>query len=148
MANTLEQKALLLTQYEQYGTFDYEQFLIDEYLLSEIDESCIGTYNEYLSDNCYEEFLPFDEETLKDYFCDRPLDLAKAIYFGDVCWSDEYFRFNGVGNIETFSDYRIVKEMKEDTGFLKWVLEDNYIELYEDMDEVIEKAYELLEMGY
>ena len=65
----------------------------------------LNEYNEsvgYYGDIIY----PFDEDTINELF-PNAFDALMASHFGDVDFTDDYFRFNGYGNIETLSDWKI-----------------------------------------
>ncbi len=70
----------------------------------------------------------------------EPLEIANRIYFGNFNPNDEYFRFNGYGNLESLDEYDIKDEI------INYSLEiaQRTVELYEDGhlsyldDEVVE----------
>lgn len=45
----------------------------------------------------------FDEEFFKVFFSD-PYESARATYFGEVRWRDEFIRINSSGNLETTNE--------------------------------------------
>lgn len=53
---------------------------------------------------------PFDEDTVNEFFS-NPWDILRATHFGDVSFNDDYFHFNGYGNIETLSDWEIESDL-------------------------------------
>lgn len=56
----------------------------------------------------------FDDEFFDTFFEGKPLEAARATFFGDIQnWMDEYIRFNGYGNLESLSDYAYDKEVQE-----------------------------------
>lgn len=70
----------------------------------------VAMYNEYSRENGYEEFFIFDEEFFNVFFS-SPLEAVRACHFGNIeNWNDEYLRFNGYGNIESFSAWRAAEE--------------------------------------
>lgn len=56
----------------------------------------------YYDDMIYD----FDEYTINEFF-NSPFEALRACHFGDVSFTDDYFRFDGYGNIETLSDWQI-----------------------------------------
>lgn len=44
-----------------------------------------------------------DQDFLETFFHSNPDSLARAIFYGDYNYSHEFVRFNGYGNLETFS---------------------------------------------
>jgi len=57
----------------------------------------------------------FDEDTINELFS-NPWDALRATHFGDTNFTDDYFRFNGYGNIETLSDWKIDEMYNEIEG--------------------------------
>lgn len=81
---------------------------------------------EYILDNYsereYHNLLVFDDldEMLQGY---EPTEVARMIFFGNIQnFSDDYFRFNGYGNIESLNQYQYERELLD--------LEDELLEAY------------------
>lgn len=55
---------------------------------------------------CDDTIYSFDEDTINELFS-NPWDALRATHFGDTNFTDDYFHFNGYGNIETLSDWKI-----------------------------------------
>lgn len=99
-----------------------------EYLLNN-EEVLFDVVNELNSwNNCldYLEFWENDEEFFNSYF-DSPMEAVRATYYGDYNFNDDYIRFNGYGNIESFSEYEKDEEIK---GNIDDIV-DNLVEYYE-----------------
>lgn len=145
---TINSTALLLTQYERYGSIgkdEYIQYFIDEEL--ELDERDISKYNYYLSENYYE---TYEDDLNELLYGMKPDEVARACFYGHFHYARDYHRFNGYGNIDSFEAYEVVQEMKNDTGFLSWLIEEYELIDFED-DEVIEaikEANRLIKLGY
>jgi hypothetical protein len=60
----------------------------------------------------YLDVLEFDDDIINESF-ETPMDALRAASFGRVNFSDEYFRFDGYGNIETLSQYDYDKEIED-----------------------------------
>lgn len=140
----------MMTQYEKYGEVgrdEYIQYYIDEELT--VDAGMICYYNEYLRENNYydDEFMTWDG--LEDYLRDmEPLDIFKLAVNADFNWNQDYFNFNGYGNLRGYEEYEVVKHIEEDRDFLEWYVE-NYCDLDEDeIEEAIEEANKLIREGY
>ena len=75
----------------------------------------------------YLEVYENDEEFFNMFFEGKPAELARAIYYGDFNYNDEYIKFNGYGNLKTLceNDY---EEM----------LEENIEEITENLIEYAE----------
>ena len=68
-----------------------------------------------------------DDEFFDMFFEGNPMEVARAIYYGDYNYNDEYIKFNGYGNLESFSEY----DYKE-------LLEENIEEITENLIEYAE----------
>ena len=145
---TVKNVALLLTQYEQYGvigTDEYLQYFIDEEL--ELNEDNIADYNEYLAENGYETFFEDLDEALEGR---TPSEIARMCFYGNFNYSYDLHRFNGYENIDSFESWQVVNEMKADTNFIKWYIEQNDLIDFnsDEVTEAIKEANELLKIGY
>ena len=138
----------MMTQYETAGTCGRDEFIqyyMDEELYVTID--MLPEYNEYLSENYYETYMDIEEleMSLENV---APLNIIQMTYYGKFNFADDYFRYNGYGNIDSFSEYQVVNEMKEDEEFKKWYIE-NYVHIDEDdINEAIKNCNNLLKMGF
>lgn len=139
---------LLLTAYAVGGSKTVGE---DEYLRAYADESgacesMIGDYNEYLRESGYESYEPMDDfNWIME--SESPMDIALKIHCGDFNPNDDYFSFNGYGNLVSCSKWMLVKEISEDKDFLKnWYYWNEVDE--DEMNEVIEECNKLLEQGY
>lgn len=99
--------AWMLEEFKE-TTLDVFDELIDKV---DILETAEDFYNELedTSDVFDSEFYEFNEETINEIFS-SPYDALRACFFGEVCFNDDLFTFNGYGNIVTmnelpFSDY-------------------------------------------
>ena len=54
-----------------------------------------------------------DEEFFDIFFEGRPAEVARAIYYGDYNYNDEYIKFNAYGNLKTLSEYDYEELLKE-----------------------------------
>ena len=145
----IKTNAILLTQYERVGSVGMEEIkelYQDEYFEP---EDYISEYNEYLSEMGHDGYFQFDEldELLEGY---SPIEIIRMWHFGgDNSFIDEWFTFDGYGNIKTCSEYQIIQEIKEDANFYNWLVDNNYIEIdEEEAAEIINEANELIKQGY
>ena len=136
--------AYQMTAYEK-GYIDYKKGLND---LLEIDFG-ISEYNDYLIEKGYEPYVDFDENTFNEYFT-NPWEAMRTCHFGEVNFSDEYFTFNGYGNIETKSEDDIIYEAKNDDDFIESIMENEYAELLENefKDDIIKMTFHLVHQGF
>ena len=75
----------------------------------------------------YLEVYENDEEFFNMFFEGKAMEVARAIYYGDYNYNDEYVKFNGYGNLKTFSEY----DYEE-------LLEENFEEIIENLIEYAE----------
>ena len=92
----------------------------------------INSYDNRLENLDYQEN---SEEFFSTYYNNNPYEVARAVYYGDYNFNDEYVKINVYGNLESISewgfddlikDYKteIIEEylniIEEDEGFLKY----------------------------
>ena len=118
---------------------------IREYLLNN-EETLLDVVSELNSWNgCLEnlEFWENDEEFFNTFF-DDPMEAIRATYYGDYNYNDEYVKFNGYGNIDSYSEYERIEEIKDNIDDIV----DNLIECYYNIyinEELESLLLELLE---
>lgn len=80
----------------------------------------------------------FDEEFFNIYFENKPMEAARAVFFGNIeNWADDYIKFNAYGNLESVSEYtaeNIIEDNIEEIFEYKEIWQD-YIEDDEDDNE-------------
>lgn len=54
-----------------------------------------------------------DGDSLNMFFGDRIEEFARSVTFGEYHYMDEYFRFNGYGNIESMNGFEVADELME-----------------------------------
>ena len=57
-------------------------------------------------------FYENDEDFFNTFFADNPMEVARATFYGNYKYCDQYVRFNGYGNLESFDEYEAMKEIK------------------------------------
>ena len=133
----MRKEAILLTQYERYGVLrreDFLQYFIDEEL--EVNLSLVGRYNEWLAEQGDAGFTADWEELVKQL---DPVEAVRATYYGRFSMGDDWFTFDGYQNIESYTDRRLVKEMKGNTDFLSWLIEKDDLIDWEKADRIMKK---------
>ena len=86
-----------------------------------------------------------DEEFFNMFFEGKPAEVARAIYYGDFNYNDEYIKFNGYGNLESFSEYEyeelLEKNIEEITEnlikYAEYISIDN-----EELDDLLSQYFE------
>lgn len=142
--------AILLTAYEQFGGVcinEYIEMFIDEEL--EFSDDMFYKYNEYLSENNYEDYFLYSMDEFNEIMSGTdPWEIARSAFYGDFKPCDDYFRFNGYGNLESLSDYEVEKEIMADRDFLRWYIEQENLIDEDEAEEVINQANELIKQGW
>ena len=94
----------------------------------------INSYNGSLDNlNFYEN----DEDFFNTFFADNPMEVARATFYGNYKYCDQYVRFNGYGNLESFDEYEAMKEIKAYIDDIVTCLLECWEELYID-DQLVE----------
>lgn len=130
LANIPKNHEFFITDYEacfkidEYDNIDnlIEKANLLEEFTDELDmlEYILDNY----SDREYHNLLVFDDldDMLQGY---EPTEVASMVFFGNIQnFSDDYFRFNGYGNIESLNQYQYEKELLD----LKYELLEAYFE--------------------
>ena len=89
-----------------------------------------------------------DEEFFNMFFEGKPAELARAIYYGDFNYNDEYIKFNGYGNLETFSEYEYEELLEENIEGIteNLIVYAEYISIdNEELDELLSQYFEVEE---
>ena len=118
---------------------------IREYLLNNEDVlldvvSELNSWNGCL-DNL--DFWENDEEFFNTFF-DNPMEAIRATYYGNYNYNDDYVKFNGYGNIDSYSEYERIEEIKDNIDDIVENLIESYYNIYinEELENLI---LELLE---
>ena len=118
---------------------------IREYLLNN-EETLLDVVSELNSwNNCLEnlDFFENDEEFFNTFF-DNPMEAIRATYYGNYNYNDDYVKINGYGNIDSYSEYERIEEIKDSIDDIV----DNLIEYYYNIyinEELENLLLELLE---
>ena len=105
---------------------------IKEILDGDFDKltQCIQELNSWNGCLDWLEFYENDDDFFEMFFGNRSLDMLHAMKYGNFDFDDEYVKFNGYGNLDSYS-YREVKEEVEDN--LDEIV-DNLIENKDSID--------------
>ena len=111
-------------------------------LLNDLDtlKDVVSELNAWNACLDYLEVYENDEEFFNMFFENKPAEVARAIYYGDFNYNDNYIKFNGYGNLKTYSEYGYEKLLKEN---IEEII-DYLIEYVESISIYDEKLYELL----
>ncbi len=142
----------MLTQYDSHycgvSESEFMEYVFDEIFKAEIDIDDIGDYNDFLvENNRADDYLV---QTVDELLVGLSVEEAFRLGYhnADFSLNDDYFNFNGYGNIQGYSDTEVVDMMKE-RDFFNYCIENELIEIDEDyMKQVIEHCNELVKQGY
>ena len=92
---------------------NYEE--IKDYLLNHVDEigDIIIEINSIDGSLDFLEYWNNDDDFFNTFFYNNPTEAVRSAYYGDYNYCDDYVRFNGYENLESFNDYDLQKEYKE-----------------------------------
>ena len=136
-----------LTVYESAGEFDFEKFKIDQWM--ENYELEIRDYHEFAREVLYDDFYDNIDEELNDAF-GSPAGAIKAATYGNYNYHDDYFKFDGNGNLQSFNKYEL-EDIYGDKEVIKYCIDNmSYAEadFLEENEELIKAvAAELVSQG-
>ena len=121
---------------------------LKEYLLNNIEElrDVVNELNGWNGCLDYLEFFENDEYFFESFYSGmNGLEIARAIYYGDYNYNDDYVRINAYGNLESYTEDEIIEKMKDSIDeIVKNLIEehDGYLYLSDDIKEIFEEAKE------
>lgn len=100
----------------------------------------LNIYNELdlSGDDCY--YYDDFDELIETYFYNDPAGAARAVYFGQVFLNDDFFTLDVYGNIKSYTDYTLSKE-------LEMILNDRIDEILELDSYTIENCFDFDELN-
>ena len=152
-ADEIDHHAFMATQYEQYGSIDFKEYLKEVIFENMDDDDILRKYQEYLREcNRYDdEIYTLDD---LDWLLEgmNPRDILSLGYFSENIYSSKYIRYNGSGNLEGVSESKLISEAKDDSEFMDWLTEnsdnDAVQAALDDKDIIIQAALYLVSEGY
>lgn len=118
-----------------------------EYLLNDV-EGLRDVVNEINGWNGNLDWLRFeynDEEFFELFYSGKNgLEIARAICYGDYNYNDDYVRINAYGNLESYTEYEMIEEMKDfiDEIVENLIEEHDNLYLNDNIEEIFEEAEE------
>ena len=152
-ADEIDHHGFMATQYEQYGSIDFKEYLKEVIFENMDDDDILRKYQEYLREcNRYDdEIYTLDD---LDWLLEgmNPRDILSLGYFSENIYSSKYIRYNGSGNLEGVSESKLISEAKDDSEFMDWLTEnsdnDAVQAALDDKDIIIQAALYLVSEGY
>lgn len=120
---------------------------IKNYLLNHVNEigNIVSEINSIDNSLEYLEYWDNDEEFFNTFFYNNPTEAVRSAYYGDYNYCDDYVRFNGYANLESFNDYELEKEYKYYIDEIVNALIDHYQEMSicdNELNNLVEKYFE------
>lgn len=86
---------------------------VKEYLQEneEVLMEIVNEINSYDGSLDWLEFYENDDDFIENMFQTKR-DAVRAVYFGNYNYADDFVKFNGYGNLESYSEYQVIEEMK------------------------------------
>lgn len=124
---------IMITDFENFPKYLYSESMNTEdfekvYKYIELDyenlsdNEKIGLWNEYCSENGYEdEIMENDEDFFNTYFENNPESAVRAAFYGDYRYMDTYVKFNGYGNLESFNN---ALDIITENDLIQWLIEN------------------------
>ena len=122
---------------------NYEE--IKDYLLEHIDEigDIIIEINSIDGSLDFLEYWENNEEFFNTFFANNPTEAVRSAYYGDYNYCDEFVKFNGYGNLESFNDYDLEKKYKDYIDDITKALIEHYQQISICDDELIKLIEEM-----
>ncbi|QQO40465.1 hypothetical protein 000TH008_37 [Bacillus phage 000TH008] len=119
---------------------------VKKYLLENMEEleDVVREINCWSADLDHLDFEENDEEFFKVHFRDDPQKAVRAVCFGDYNYSDEYVRFDGYGNLESFTSWQVEEELKSSIDDIIDALENtkDNLNLSDELQELLKEEEE------
>ena len=149
---TVKHVAYMATQYDDYAHSTdgaILEALGDEILEDLYDDELLSLWFEFRSDVYDEYYYNLDDDKLNECLSGyEPYEIVRMTLCGDFHYTDDYFIINDYDNLESFSDYRLVKEAREDNEFKTWLTDEKSDYDMEWLEEAREQYSAYLKAGY
>ena len=118
-----------------------------EYLLNDVKElrDVVNEINGWNGCLDWLEFRENDEEFFELFYSGiNGLEIARAIYYGDYNYNDDYVRIDGYGNLVSYTEYEMIEEIKDSIDEIVENLIEHHdnLDLSDDIEEIFEEAEE------
>lgn len=145
----MNMNALLITQYERFGTVGRDEYLENYMHEMDVDIDMLSEFNEFLANNDDSIIYAMSELEQELSYLNPVEAFSKAIASeSQFSWNDDYFSYDGYNNIESYSENQVIEIMRSNKDFLKWYIEENNLIDWDEAQEDIKEANELIKQGY
>ena len=113
------------------------------------DDELLSLWSEFKSERYNEYYYNLDDDSLNTCLSGyEPNEIVRMTLCGDFHYTDDYFIINDYDNLESFSDYRLVKEAREDNEFKTWLTDEKSDWDMDWLEETRKKYLEYLKEGF
>lgn len=82
-------------------------------------------YLEYLEDTNYMDDYIYSMDDFNElHYGVEPCEICRRMHFGDFNPCDDYWKYNGYGNLESLDEWEVEKIMNDDADFEEWYAEN------------------------
>ncbi len=159
LVNEIFNHAFQLTAYEKNGCITDTDLY--SYLATECEPVTVEQMNAYYElNNDYDSYI-YNMDELEEVLHDEsPVTIAKMIQYGDFNINDDYFTFNGYGNLKSFNHYEFMSETENGNDIKAALIENNRLEYFTENDAemiretlkykdlIIDTALYMVSLGY
>ena len=144
--------AYMATQYDDF-THSTDgaimEALGDEILENMYDDELLTLWFEFRSERYNEYYYELDNDNLDSCLSSyEPNEIVRMTLAGDFHYCDDYFIIDDYENLESFSDYRLVKEAREDDEFKTWLTDEKSDYDMDWLEETRKQYLAYLKEGY
>lgn len=85
-----------------------------------------------------------EEDFFDSHFYNKPMAAVRAAQYGEYCFTDEYVRFDGYGNLESLDEDDYHAELEQEIDVIIGHLQELYgrLELDGELDQLLVEAEE------
>lgn len=149
---TVKHVAYMATQYDDFAHSTdgaILEALGDEILENMYDDELLSLWFEFKSERYNEYYYTLDDDSLNTCLQGyEPNEIVRMTLCGDFHYTDDYFIINDYDNLESFSDYRLVKEARENNEFKTWLTDEKSDWDMDWLEETRKQYTALLKAGY
>lgn len=142
----------MATQYDDFAHSTdgaIMEALGDEILENMYDDELLQLWFEFRSERYNEYYYELDNDNLDSCLSSyEPNEIVRMTLAGDFHYCDDYFIIDDYENLESFSDYRLVKEAREDDEFKTWLTDEKSDYDMDWLEETRKQYLAYLKEGY
>lgn len=106
---------------------------MNEQQLIELNNTYCMEFN-YLDNEVYEN----DDYFFETFFDGKVIEAVRACHFGDYNYSDNYVKFNGYGNLESFRYFEVTDLCEFPLTMVEYIVNDNKLDEFSHIFDLTE----------